>query len=80
MLCPHQPPELVISGLEPQVAGITVGVARCVDKLLPGRSWRLGFTVGVSGGEMAGRDGREHDHQPFQGPRRTPVSSHMQAD
>lgn len=73
---PYQLPEL--SGLRSSSLDSRCNSwgARCIDKLLPGRSWRLGFTTGVN---QEG-DGRGTSYQFFQASRKIPVNTKMQAD
>lgn len=68
---PHQ--LLEIGGLD---GSCNNWCARNENKLLPGRSWRLGFTTGVN---QEG-DGRGTSYQFFQASRKIPVNTKMQAD
>lgn len=51
---PCQLPELGDLGAIPLGGSHNSWGAGCVNKLLPGRGWRLHFAVGVSWGETAG--------------------------
>lgn len=51
---PCQLPELGDLGASPLGDRHNSWGASCVDKFLPGRNWKLGFTVGFSSGETVG--------------------------